>query len=239
MRRSIQNEAPACMRCRGLARPLELTRLSPNRAGHRGDRRSAFQPPHHWFKAPAESRLPGSPLGPVSSPGCPGSSSEPGPQSPPGCPGASSGPAWELPPSCPGALSRLPGVASGWCPSSLVGKFYCLAALARKRLRQAISRFFSCPQLRPPEGLCCPQNQALSTGPSTVERTRIARGSREGHAGDRRGQKTGMMSSGEMSDDTSTPSMSSSGTAGNSIPQRWTMARILAIAWRQFSACWS
>jgi hypothetical protein len=51
-------------------------------------------------------------------------------------------------------------------------------------------------------------------------------------------QNTGMMSSGLMSSPTSTPSMSSSGMAGNAIPQRVTIARTRAMATRQFSA-WS
>jgi hypothetical protein len=106
-------------------------------------------------------------------------------------------------------------------------QFYRQTLTLHKGFTWEYSRFFVIHRAVHRAGAVIPQPPRLSTALSTASSTVSAPPGR---------QKTGMMSSGLMSADTSTPSMSSSGMAGNSMPQRCTMTRILAIACFQFSA---
>jgi hypothetical protein len=152
----------------------------------------------------------------------------------------------------PGSPPGLPEVPSEWYPFSLVEKLYSLPRAAHKRVRRLFSRFFCRPQDVHRSGpsvhrtrSSCPQNAPFSTSRIHSACAQLLRRQwpvslrRPGrpHQAGPGDQKTGMMSSALMSSETSTPSMSSSGIAGNSIPHRCTMTRILAIALRQFSAC--
>lgn len=158
----------------------------------------------------------------------------------------------ELPPSCgairglpelssrvPEVSPRTPEVASEWYPFSLVEKFYSHGPVLHKWIGRLFSRFFSRPQAVHRRRSRCPQTEPFSTAiiHNSCWQTTGERAEDRGYPEDPDIQKTGMMSSALISSETSTPSMSSSGMAGKSMPHRWTMTRILAMAFRQFSAC--